>query len=363
MKRLQKVCAVLLTAVLLLGVFTPGVFAQPSFRLGTDSAEMLSGGGRRVQTPDGTYYVADDGRLYLSQNGEDSLISDLPAANLNYDGGTLYFTVQGNTSFALWAYDGSLSCLTEIAGKVKQLYIANSNTAYYSVGAAVWKLPLGGRAKLVYENEALFSFVPTQYGIVAALGTAAEYTLFAGDVKLVDFCDRYSVDFDVDGGRIFYHDYAGDHQLNLKAAFNGTAVPQEYTGYGEVNVSEMLSQAYNADERELAYEAQTAQNAKRATRALNGPQASATAHSRHAFAGSEKRAEACLSDDGYPLDTESQYPRLGQRSDLHLRHDLHGSSLRSAGQRELCAVEYKPHGLYHLCQQRKLQDVQRLFGI
>lgn len=278
MKLLKKCFCIFLAIMLLCSLLPQTALAAQPFSLGTDSAEMLYGGGCRVLTERGAYFIGEDGFVYLEEDGEVSLIAQMAAANLNYAGGTLYFTVQGNTSFALWSYDGECACLTEIAGRVKQLYIANGTTAYYSIGAAVWKLPLGGRAKLVYENEALFSFVPTQYGIVAALGTAAEYMLYAGENAIVDFCDRYSVDFDADGGRIYYHDYFGDHQLDLKDAFAGTASAEEYTGYGEVNVSEMLSQAYNADERELAYEAQTAQNAAAGSkRALNGAQASSTA--------------------------------------------------------------------------------------
>ena len=49
----------------------------------------------------------------------------------------------------------------------------------------------------------------------------------------------------VDGGRIYYHDYFGDHQLDLNDAFAGTASAEEYTGFGTVDAGDLLSGEYH----------------------------------------------------------------------------------------------------------------------
>lgn len=273
MRSFKRLFSLLLIAALVFGIVPMTAFAKENFVLGADSAEILYAGGRQA---DG-FFVGQDGKLYKAP---DTLLFDGQTANLNKVGGVLYFTAQEEDSFSILAYDGKgISAVAEaLPGRVKQMYAANGETVYYSVGSRVFRIPVsGGEAETLYENEALFSFVPTSFGLVIALGTAAEYTLYADDVKLVDFCDRYSVDF-VDGGRIYYHDYFGDHQIDLAAAFSGSFTLEDYTGFGTVDAGKLLSEEYHEDARELAFEEQTAKNAAANNkRALNGPQASSTA--------------------------------------------------------------------------------------
>lgn len=279
---MKRILSVILAMVLLLSFVPANVFAAEDFVLGTVSADMLDGGGKIVQTGDGTYF-SENGTVWLVGESEMQPVFEAQAENLNFFNGALYFTQPGNHAFDICRYDLSENheeiLLSEVEGTAEQMYVINGTEIYYLSEQSVWKYSLAdGQLDCLLSVEALYSFVPTPYGLVYAIGSMFELTVYAGDHVAVQCAKSYHVDFDVSPARIAYTAFEGDFEVELEAAFHGEAVPREYCGYGMVDELAMLSEEYHASDAELAAETQTAKNAAAsAKRALNGAQASAEA--------------------------------------------------------------------------------------
>ncbi|MCQ2419058.1 MAG: hypothetical protein MJ085_04660 [Clostridia bacterium] len=125
MRMFKRLFSLFLIAALLLGIVPTTAFAQETFTLGADSAEILYAGGRQVKD----YFVGEDGRLYAEP---EVLVFDGSVANLNEFSGTLFFTAQKADTFCVLAYDGkAVSAVKDgIPGTVKQMYAANGEHSY-----------------------------------------------------------------------------------------------------------------------------------------------------------------------------------------------------------------------------------------
>ncbi|MBQ6430740.1 MAG: hypothetical protein IJJ99_02530 [Oscillospiraceae bacterium] len=271
---MKRILGLLLAAVMLLSLLPAGAFAQEAFTLGADSAEILNCGGRLLHA-DGATYCSEDG--CVSADGEPLFEAD--ASNLNYSDSALFFTRPAEEGFALCKYDlaeGTTEVLLSRAGAVRQMYVVNGAEFYWLSEQAIWHYADGQTERLLF-NEGLWSFVPTQYGLVYAVGTLFEYSLYAGNTLVTDCASGYHADFDTDEPRLVYTTCEGDFELSLREAFGGKTTPQTYKGYGTVDALAMLSGEYNETPEEIAAEEQTAANAMRQTRAFNGAQGDAGA--------------------------------------------------------------------------------------
>ncbi len=266
---MKRILGGILAAVLLLSLLPAGVFAQSAFTLGADSAEILNCGGK-VLHADGTTYFSEDG--CVSVDGVPLFYAD--ASNLNRADGALFFTRAADGGFEICRFDLA-SQTTEVllsrAGTVRQMYVVSGAAFYYLSDHTIYRAE-NGQEEVLLTDEGLWSFVPTPYGLVYAVGTLFEYSIHAGNTLVTDCAREYHVDFDADEPRLVYTTVNGDYELPLRAAFGGDTTPDAYTGYGEVDVSAMLGGEYNETPEEIAAEELTAQNAARQTRAFNGAQ-------------------------------------------------------------------------------------------
>lgn len=266
---MKRILGLLLAALMLLSLLPAGVFAQGAFTLGADSADILNCGGRLLHANGATYF-SEDGCVL--RDGEPLFYAN--ASNLNCFGGALFFTCPSAEGFDICRYDLSAQeteVLLSCEGTVRQMYVVNGAEIYYLSGQTIYRYA-EGKTQPLLTDEGLWSFVPTPHGLVYAVGTLFEYSIHAGNTLVTDCAREYHVDFDADEPRLVYTTVNGDFELPLRAAFGGDTTPDAYTGYGEVDVSAMLSGEYNESAAELAAEELTAQNAARQTRAFNGAQ-------------------------------------------------------------------------------------------
>ncbi len=235
----RRFSALFLAALLILGVMLPASAQRsapsPICRLGTDPSDMLSGGGRRVQADGELYYISDsDGAVY-ALGRFDTPVVEGPVAKLNYAEGVLYYARDRKTAFDLCAFDLETGeervLLEDFSGRIGQLYLVDGQDLVFSCGNAIWQFPLeGDRCRLLMLAPDLWSFVPTGCGIVYATGSLFDYNLYANENLLVRHAEAYSVRFDLENGLLCYTCDEQDYQMDLAAAFAGTAEAQAFVG-------------------------------------------------------------------------------------------------------------------------------------
>ena len=245
MKQLLRRCSALLLAALLLVSAVPIVGAgaerpDPSCTLGTYSGDMLIGG-TQVQTDDGLFYIGDDGYIYNTRSTRP--VYAKPAARLNYADGVLYFARLHEDGFDLVSFAPATGketvYLENFSGSPRQVYLVNGSRLDFLCDNAVWSLHLDdGSFRLIRFAQNLWSFVPTGCGLIYAVGTVFDYTLYAEDYLIAEHVQSYYVDFDLGGGALVYSQDGMDCQIDLVSAFVGMAEPVAFQGAAPVNVSD-----------------------------------------------------------------------------------------------------------------------------
>ena len=250
MKYLMHRLLALTLAILVLLSAMPQLIAagngtkDPRISLGTFSGDMLSGGGTQVQTEAGLFYVGgQDGYIYNMRTGSVPVYA-FRAAKLNYADGVLYFARLQEDSFDLCSYElasGRETVLLEdLTGKPGQIYLVEGKRLDFLWEGAVWELILGtGEYRLLLSVPELWSFVPTGCGLIYATGSLFDYSLYADGVLLARHAESYYVDFSLDGGALVYSLNGTDYQIDLRAAFGGSARSVEFAGEPR-SVSESL---------------------------------------------------------------------------------------------------------------------------
>ncbi len=241
MKHLLHRSLALLLAVLLLASIVPELAlaspptADPDPDLGTFSGDMLSGGGRLVSTEDGMFYIGEkDGYIYNTLRGKKPVYAG-KAELLNYREGVLYFARPAEKSFDLVSFDVSSGretvLLQNFSGSVRQLYLVGAHTLCFLSQDAIWTMEIGDELpRLLLQRDGLWSFVPTGLGLVYAVGSLLDYTIYAGDRLVAAHTDNYYVDFDIRGGILIYSLDGVDYEAPLTDCFAGTAEAAEFRG-------------------------------------------------------------------------------------------------------------------------------------
>ena len=239
MSPIRRSISVLLAVLLLLSTAPHLAFAteygDPMVTLGTFSADMLSGGGRQIQTDKGLYYVgAEDGWLYCLDKGSEPVLEQQVSC-LNYEDGKLWFARQGEGLFDLCSYDlasGEVTVvLDSFSGTVSQLYLVDGSELWFMSEHTVWRVSVpDGALSYVFYAEDLWSFVPTGCGMIYACGSLFNYSLYAGDHLIAEHVESYFVDFSTERPLLVYTIQSQDFQLTLLEAFTGSITPKRYAG-------------------------------------------------------------------------------------------------------------------------------------
>ena len=271
MKYLLHRLTALLLAVLLLcsAVGLSALAAQdgpdPACVLGTDPTDMLSAGGRRVRAGERQLYIDEaDGSVYALAKPRE-LVLEGPVAKLNYADGMLYYAREREEGcFDLCCFDleagTELVLLAGFSGQVGQLWLVDNTYLDFSCGNAVWQFELAtGAYRLILYVDQLWSFVPTGCGLVYAVGSLFDYTLYAGGQLLAEHVSDYTLRFGQADCLVVYESEGAPLQADLAAAFAGTAVPVAYRG-GEYDYTALSSEGeMSPEEAQLAAEAEREQ--------------------------------------------------------------------------------------------------------
>ena len=243
----QRFSAFFLAALLIISAVLPASAQRKATSaicsLGTDPSDMLSGGGRRVQADEQVYYIGDsDGAVY-AVGCADSPVVEGPVMKLNYANGKLYFARDHEKDFDLCVFDLNTGkeriLLKGFSGSIGQLYLVDEQKLVFSSANAIWELPFDGSGRrLLILAPNLCSFVPTGCGIVYATGKLFDYTLYADETLLAQNVERYTVRFDLERGLLCYTSGEKDYQMDLAAAFAGTAVAKSFVGDPEESVED-----------------------------------------------------------------------------------------------------------------------------
>ena len=231
---------------------------QIDFALGCRSEMMLSGGGKSVQAGDILYFIdSNDGRIYRNDGETTALVRDAPAACLNYLNDRLFFAETGEDGFRVLALDPLTLQADELLGAQpgtpRQLYITSRGEIWYAVGDTVFCADFYGAPKEAFRDDALFSFVPTGAGLIAACGTLFDLTLLADGAEITRSVEDYAVLLDPGEERLVYSKDGAEYQIALAALFGGTYETEAFDGYGSAPVDEVLPD-YEAELLEPAEE-------------------------------------------------------------------------------------------------------------
>lgn len=267
---LYRLTALLLAGLLLFSAGGTYVFAShtalpdPACRLGTASLSMLAGGGRSVETEQGSVYYIDDSDGSVRRFGSQTVLVEGPVQKLNYEDGVLYYARSREEGvFDLCAFDlqsrRETVLLGGFSGELGQVYLVDGQYLDFSCDNAVWELELAtGFYRLVLFAKELWSFVPTGCGLIYATGSLFDYSIYADGLLLVEHADDYSVDFGLgENGALVYSLEGEDCQMDLAAAFAGIAQPVQFKGYSYIALSsDAKVQELTPEERTAAEEAE-----------------------------------------------------------------------------------------------------------
>lgn len=223
-----------------------------TFELGSTDQEILNGG-TILQDGNSTYYSESDG-LYRSKDGDLRLISDDPAENINADGNSLYYTVSVSGVCEIKVLDlNTLEERTIIAldSEIGQMYLVNSADILYSVNGTIYKLNLGTEEIEGIETAGdVFSFFPTEYGIVYGVGDLFNVDVYAGSRLIAE----RAISFYSDCGYLLVENSEGEQrQVKLENAFNGLSEFELLSIYSTVSLDEILCEDDDCDVCEANY--------------------------------------------------------------------------------------------------------------
>lgn len=262
MKRKKLISIIIiaaLAAVLVLGAAFSGQYddstyqtAIEDFQPGNTDLNILSGG-TIAQSGDETYYTEDEGLFRASGENEELLTEDI-AENINISDDTLYYTVSDRDGYFI--KELSLSSLEtsevlSLDSEINQMYLVNSECIYYLADGGIYTLDMeSGETQQVDAVAEVFSFAPTEYGVVYATGELFDLDIYAGDTLVAEDVTSYYTD----EGYILVNDTGEDYQADIEEAFAGNAELEDVSIYETVDLDEVLCDDGDCEACEANYQ-------------------------------------------------------------------------------------------------------------
>ncbi len=255
---IKKFFAIILSILMLFS--TLSAVAQVDFKadepfvLGTFSGDMISAGGQSVNAENGRYYIQDkSGYICFTDGKNTSLILEEECRLLNFYNGILYFVqtdYNGDTAICRIDTDSlSKSDIMTFDGNVDMFYSVNDTYLYFSSKNSVYKYSITDDiCEIVLTADALRSFIPTEYGLIYAVGALFNYDVYANDVLIDSGIEDYYLAEDIDNGIIVFSKDGADYQIATHTAFSGNITPKEFSGYGIVDSDKLLNGEYTGSE-------------------------------------------------------------------------------------------------------------------
>ena len=262
MKRKKLISIVVmasLAAVLVLGAAFSGEDNDSTyepviedFQPGNSDQNILNGG-TIAQSGDVTYYTEDEGLFRQSGEDEELLTEDI-AENINVSDDVLYYTLSdsdGNFIKELELSSLETSEVLSLDSEISQMYLVNSKSIYYLSDSDIYSLDIeSGEAQQVDTVSEVFSFAPTEYGIIYATGELFDLDVYAGDTLLAENVTSYYTD----EGYLLVSQTDGQYQVELEEAFQGDAELGEVTIYDTVDLDEVLCEGDDCQTCEEQYQ-------------------------------------------------------------------------------------------------------------
>lgn len=261
MKHIKFILISMLLAALTFGTAISGIGSEDTNQ--TDlygeidpgiADQLILNGGTIAEDGEVTYYSDEQG-LHRSSVERDQLVSDDTAENINIYDNTLYYTVtEGDASqikrLELDSYKESE--IFALNGEIGQMYLVDGEYICYSLDGSVYQLELEtGESEQIETVGEAFSFLPTEYGIVYAVGELFDVDIYAGD-KLVS---ENAVSYYADKGYILVETEGQQYQVNLQEAFKDGGSLEEVSIYDTVGLSEIFCAEDDCKECEANYQA------------------------------------------------------------------------------------------------------------
>lgn len=194
--------------------------SDDNFVLGNTGQNILNGG--IIANKGDKLFYSDElngGKLYVQDkdNSTDLLsVDDCSNINISSDGVIFYTTNENDDSLVKFIDDSNTEELFRESDIIKQMYLINDRFIYYLMNGNVYCYDVLNREKIdVLENMNIYSFVPTQYGIVYAVGELFDYSLYANEQLIAENVTTF---YTTDSEIVFTQN--GDTlQINLYDAF------------------------------------------------------------------------------------------------------------------------------------------------
>ena len=164
---------------------------RPWVTPGNTDAEILGGG--RYLTWGGSLYYSDGG-IWLTENGSTWLIGNYEAENLNLRDAWLYFTQNTGDVYRIPAGGGTAEFVYSAGGYIKQMYVIGEELRYLS-GGCVYSYYMDTAERVTVDSSGTITgLIPTEYGNLYLTGGVLNYTLWAGDIRLMSGVEQCYTD-------------------------------------------------------------------------------------------------------------------------------------------------------------------------
>ncbi len=233
---LRKAISILTAAVMCICMLPVSGFASGSaWKQGNSDLNIRNGGVMLVNGND--FYFAQDGIFVQTGENVRALSAD-DARNLNLYDGYLYYTV-GTEIRRIPSEGGSAETVFEADAGIVQLYLVNGAFLYLSGGTAYEKKE-GGRPFKISSLSDIKGLIPTQYGNIYLTGEALNYTLWAGENRILTGVSSCYTDSDYLAVQIDNENY----MIELERLFNGFDAKKDlldFNIHGTVSLYALLS--------------------------------------------------------------------------------------------------------------------------
>lgn len=212
--------------------------AIDDFQPGNSDLNILNGG-TLVQIDNEMYYAEDNG-IFRESGDDTELLTQDCAENLNIVDDTLYYTENDESGGHIKRLDiqsNETTGILSLDSEIDQMYLVNSLSAYYLTEGSIYSVDVeSGDVGQVQDGGDVFSFAPTEYGIVCAKGELFDLDIYAGDTLVAQGATTYYTE----EGQLLITTEGEQLQASIEESFQGEAELAEVSIYETVDLSEVL---------------------------------------------------------------------------------------------------------------------------
>jgi hypothetical protein len=230
----NRVTAVLVIILLAFGLF-PGwrqAEAAEPFLPGNTDINILNGG---IMLTCGEDFYYSGNEIYLQRGDKTSLISAEDGKNLNLAGEYIYYTLEGGEVHRVNRYGGKPELVYAHGKEITQLYVIGEDCLLFLSEGRAWRYVLtAGKLSRCSNLEGVSGLIPTEYGNIYLTGGIFDYTLYAGNKRVLEHVTSCYTD---EGHLALWLD-GENYQVKLSRLFGGFDLSRDlepFNIHGSVN--------------------------------------------------------------------------------------------------------------------------------